>query len=432
MPRLLISAAHTLENPGQIYQDLKEADLTRKILKKVIPYLEAHKITFQPVPLDLPLLQRIEWINSTGYTEEQGDIFIEIHINDGGKRGIEAWYRGASDPTNKSQKLSESILNGICKYTGYQSQGAKSEYDHELGSLLILNQTNPIGTAVECLFIDNPEDVVILKDDAKLDQLAKSIADSINDYIKGVNQPVAQPVSAQAQPSSDQPSAPLRTSVSPSIPFGNAIGSAPSPFMPSTSQPFTPSASPSSPFPSFGPPKPFGSTPGLGGGAASGSKSLVMDREERKEMIKKVYKKVLGKEPNQSDLNYHLNTGTNEDDLTKKLLESPDHEKLIKDATEAKDVKDKFQKMEVEIAQFKGASNDLRAMHDNLNRLLQHKNMLIARLQQELANNKILLPGQKIDSIHNQNKAATAALNAETRGSGQANITQKIMKVLRI
>jgi len=385
MPRILISAAHTLENPGEIYQDLREADLTRTILKKVLPYLDAHKLTYQPVPLDLQLLQRIEWINNTGYTEEQGDVFIEIHINDGGKRGVEGWYKGATGGDNKSQKLSETIVNGICKYTGYQSQGAKSEYDHDLGSLIILNQINPIGTAVECLYIDNAEDIKDLKDDKKLDDLAKAIADSINDYVKDIT--------SKPQPKSDQPVADASQSIAPQ----------PMPALPSSNQnPFAPTNNfggglgSGSSFGAFGG---GNNKPTFGGGAAGGSKPLVMDREERKEMIKKIYKKILGKEPNQNDLNYYLNTGTNEADLIKKLIEGPDHEKLVKDAVEAKEVKDKFQKLEMEIDQLKATSSDSKSMQESLNRLLEHKNMLIAKLQQELANHNIIPSGQHIDSF---------------------------------
>ncbi len=437
MARVLISAAHTMENPGEIYQDLREADLTRNILKKAIPYLEQHQLEFQAVPLDLPLLQRIEWINNTGYTEEAGDIFVEIHINDGGKRGVEGWYKGAQDPENQSQKLCEAIVGGICKYTKYEVQGAKSEYEHELQSLLILNQTNPIGTAVECLYIDNPEDIVILKDEAKLDELAKAIADAINDYVTGkpATLPAAtvQPttvdqvtdttsIPAQAQsstitsplPSSDPISGSNTTATpvtptSPIVPASTPI-SAPAP-IPVITPPPVPTITPP-PTPSFPPPSPFGGS-GFGGfggnkpfGAPSappsgGSKPLVMDREERKKMINDTYKKILGKEPNQSDLNYYLNLGTNEDELVKKLLESPEHEKMVKDAEEAAKLRTDFQKIESELTQAKAGNSDLKKMFETTQELLKHKNNYIAELQNKLTASNIVPPGQHIHSVNN-------------------------------
>jgi N-acetylmuramoyl-L-alanine amidase len=88
-PRLVVSAAHTSASPGAIFKDLREFDLTRKILDKLLPHLTKEKIEHKAVPADLNLLKRIDWINDTGYTEENGDLFLEIHINDGNKRGLE-------------------------------------------------------------------------------------------------------------------------------------------------------------------------------------------------------------------------------------------------------------------------------------------------------------------------------------------------------
>ncbi|BCX13715.1 MAG: hypothetical protein KatS3mg085_247 [Candidatus Dojkabacteria bacterium] len=80
MKRVLLSAAHTLDAPGQVKGDLKEAELTRKILKFCIPYLEKKQIEFKTVPLDMNLLDRIDWINKTGYSESEGDVFSLKYI----------------------------------------------------------------------------------------------------------------------------------------------------------------------------------------------------------------------------------------------------------------------------------------------------------------------------------------------------------------
>lgn len=369
MPRLLISAAHTLENPGEIYGDLREADLTRKILKKTLPYLDSHQIEYQAVPLDLQLLKRLDWIRDTGYSSEQGDIFVEIHVNDGGKRGIEGWYEGAASTDNNSQKLAETLVNGICKQTGYQNQGAKSEYQHDLGSLIILNQSNTISAAIECLYIDNTEDIAILKDDTKLEQLAKAIADSINEYIKNIAPALKYRPSSKQLPTNQLNRPVFQNSTAPQVttPFGGA----------------TPS---------------FGST--------TPNRPVLMDREERKEMIKKVYLKVLGKEPRQNDLNFHLNTGVTEIDLIKKLVDGVDHEKMVNDAKEFRQLSEKVLKLQAELDQLKANQGDVKVMQESMNRLLEHKNMLISRLNQELAKNNIIVHGSHIDSFYNQQPKA--------------------------
>lgn len=379
MPRLLISAAHTLENPGEVFGDLREANITRKILKKTLPYLDSHKIEYQAVPLDLQLLKRIDWIKETGYSRELGDIFLEIHVNDGGKRGIEGWFEGAASPDNNSKAFADSIVEGICKITGYQNQGVKSEYEHELGSLIILNQSNVISTAIECLYIDNSDDIQILKDESKLDELAKAIADSVNEYI--VNVAPKLKYTTKALPTFNGGRAPVPSFTSPS------------PFAPQASK--TTGFAGNSPLPSFNnQASSFNST--------APNKPILMDREERKEMIKKVFLKVLGKEPNQNDLNYHLNTGVAEMELLKKLVEGDDHAKLVKEALEFKELNDKVNRLNAEIDQLKANNQDNKAMYNSMNQLLEHKNLLIARLHQELSKNNIIVHGGHIDSMKTQ------------------------------
>lgn len=408
MARILVSAAHTLESPGAINGDLREADLTRSLLKKVIPNLEAQKVEFQAVPLDLPLLQRIEWINNTGYTEAQGDVFLEIHINDGGKRGIESWYKGSAAADNNSQKFSEKVLEDVCKKTGYTSQGAKSEYDHELGSLLILNQINVIGTAVEFLYLDNQEDIALLKDEAKLEELAKAIAEALADFAKNFKPSTNPAPVAQAT----QPKAPLFPVKAPVF-GGNAA-----PPMPSFG------GAAKSPFPT--PPMPMP-------GAPAGKSNNLMDREERKEMIKKVYKKVLGKEPSQSDLNYNLNVAASEDDLTKKLLESKDHEELIKEAAEAKELRTKATKAESDLASIQGRASDLEAMSQSLNQLLDHKNQYITQLQQTIERANIVRSGERVHPSSSEFKnVGSQKVTLESSPTLSNTLVRALMKIFKL
>lgn len=417
MARVLVGAAHTLESPGQIFGDLREADLTRKILKKVVPELEKlNGVEFQAVPLDLPLLDRIEWINNTGYTEAQGDIFVEIHINDGNKRGIESWFRGSPAPDNKSQILAEKINEVICKETGYINQGAKSEHDHELGSLLILNQINCIGTTVELLYIDNEEDIKILKDEAKLDDLAKALVKAIDEYLKNTPTKSSTTTAAPVQTNQQKAPSPLFPKTTPSI-FG--------------SNPGNPPGAGASPFGNFGAKPPFGST----SPAPASKSSPIMDREERKQMIIDTYKKVLGKEPNQTDLNFNLNTGVSKDDLIKKLVESPEHEQLVKDAIESKELKDKLQKAENEALEFKSKANDLNTMMINFNKLLHHKNVYISQLQQELVRRGITVNGQYYDPSSPQtisNQPQQNNTNPSTPKRSKKGLDEIIMKILKI
>lgn len=381
MPRLLISAAHTLENPGEIFGELREADLTRKIVQKTLPYLDQHRIEYKAVPLDLQLLKRIEWINNTGFTKEQGDIFVEIHVNDGGKQGIEGWYEGSDTPDNLSKKLTDSLVSGISKQFATTNQGIKSEYQHELGSLIILNQTNPIATAIECLYIDNPEDIKLLKDDSKLDLLAKSIADSINDYLKNV----APKLDYNSTPKATKAEDDLIDPFASSNPFGPANGF------------FGNNPAPSAPIPTN--PSGFNFGANTSANKPSTPAPLMMDRDQRKKMIEDVYQKVYGEEAPQTELNLNLNLGVTEVELIKKLIEDKKHIDILENAKQYKTLKNDFEKIKSELENTKANISDSKLIQDSLYKIIEQKNRLIIKMQQELTQKNIIPKGGHIDSI---------------------------------
>jgi len=180
MARVIISAGHTQQEPGAVVDNLREVDFTRKIANKVTSHLRKQGIIILSVPPELELPARIDWINKTGYREETEDICIEIHVNDGGKSGIEGWYKDKGE--NNSYKLTKNIVDEIVNITGLTNQGVKSEYDHELQSLAFLHNTNPTSALIECLYLDNPEDQKFLQDDNKLDKLAQGIVNGIKKF----------------------------------------------------------------------------------------------------------------------------------------------------------------------------------------------------------------------------------------------------------
>ncbi len=375
MPRLLVSAAHTTESPGVVVENLKEAELTRSILKKLLPHLDTLGVDYKAVPLDLPLMQRINWINSQGYSEEKGDLFVEIHINDGGKRGFEFWYSGSAADDNNSQKLAEYLMENLSKKTGYEKQGAKSEHDHEIGSLLILNQTHPIAAALELLYIDNPEDQKILRDEAKLDELAKALAECLNDFIKA-NPEIGKNTKKKPAPIDEMDDLDDLLDDDFDDMFGDS--GAPTP-----KQPVMPSSFPRPNFPK-----------NPSGPAAGKSAPLLMDRQEREKMIKETYSKLIGKEISQATLTYYLNMGVSPDELTNKLIESDDFKGLVSDAKGFKEANEKATKAESELLGLRGKIKDLETMTGTMQRVIDFKNKKIGEMLLELERRGIVKPGQ--------------------------------------
>lgn len=412
MPRVIVSSGHTAQNPGTIANGLREYDVAKAIAKAVIPVLRQNGVQCLVVPPNLDLFKRIEWINQSGFDQSTNDVAIEVHINDDGRSGIEVWHEGKG-PSN-SQKLAEEILTATVNETGLSNLGNKSEYDHELGSISFIHEVQPISCIIECGFIDNANDAAFLKQDANLQKAGSGIAKGILRYY---NMPVAQ--SSIPQPISNpavntnanlpvnnslqntfsrpgiattkpmQPVRPMPTSLPsdnmmspltnaggldddfafdeglgddlPAIPQFNRtpIGTNPQAFNPSAGG--------------------LPARPGVGGAPAP-----MLSRDERKEVIKKTYVKILGREPNQNDLNYFLNIGIKEDELIKKMMDSQEHADLVKARQEVISIKQKSIEEQNELIALRAFKTDNEKIIANLTQSLNQKNIALQQMQHKL------------------------------------------------
>lgn len=382
MPRAIISSGHTSQDPGTQANDLVEYEVARKIAKAVVPFLRQHGVITLAVPADLDLIKRIDWINKTNYDESNNDIAIEIHVNEGGESGIESWYEGEGD--SKSKQLSELLLKHVAQESGLPEQGAKSEYDHEIGSIAFLHDVNAITALIECGYIDNEDDAKFLKEDQNIQKLAKGVAKGVLEYFgiefrEATISPISQPITASTPPT---PNRPFPTQTSPAMkPPTTAVNNVGSPTaFPRTPQP-TPGYSPG--FSSgFDQPSPFPLDGGFGGDSAK--PAGFMSREDRKKMIEDMYVKVLGREPNQNDLNYFLNIGINEQELIKKMIDSQEHADLVKARQEVIKAKDELNDTKTELISLRAATEDQKVIIRNLHTLIAQKNQALAQQQQQL------------------------------------------------
>lgn len=417
MARIFISAGHTMMDPGAIFQDLREGDLTRKIAPLVIPYLQNAGQDVVAVPLDLPLWQRLDWIANEGGSEENGDLLVEVHINDadGTKRGVEVWYKGAG--VNNSQKLAHSVAHMINKNCGYEIQGVRSEKEHELGQLTFLSRAKPIPILLEALYLDNVEDIAELKDEAKLGKLAESIAAGILAYsgldLSGQPLAAADMVDFSGLKPYEQPAGQMNdfdmfgdldddldsldglglndfgSSPFPGLPspMGNpagGVGNTPATPMPSfPMNPVSPINNPTMPTPPAAFPKP--SMPSFGGApAANTSSNMMMDRKQREEMVEDVYVKFLGRKPTAQDLSHFVNQGATRQTLMEKVGESQEHQDLIKAKRELDDVKNELSDLKMKHNRMTHEVEDQKQLMGQLNQSIAYKNQSIQRLEQEL------------------------------------------------
>lgn len=358
MPRVIVSSGHTNANPGTVANGLREADVARAIAKATLKYLRQNGIISLSLPPDMELAQRIDWINKSGYNETTNDLAIEVHINDGGKRGIETWYEGEGN--NRSQKIAQAISDAVVAETNWQAQGVKSEYQHEMGSISFLHETIPIASLIECGYLDNLEDADFLRNPVNADLIGKGIAKGVLKYYNLEYRELPQPGSAQsvqtqpAQPTGTQPqlqnNATTVVNNQPANPYQPAI-----PIQP-------PSAAVQT--------NPYNTMP---------------SRDERKQMIALYYTKILGREPNQNDLNYFLNIGIKEDELIRKMIDSQEHADLVKSRQEVIQSKQQLNDHQVELLQLRSTTKDQQSIIQNLSASINQKNYTLSKMQYMLS-----------------------------------------------
>lgn len=408
MPRAIISAGHTTNEKGAIHNGLEEFLLNRKIADAVTNELRAQGVLTTIVPYDLSLSERIEWINNTGYSREDGDIAVEIHVNDGGKSGMEGWYQDKGD--NQSFRLTKSIIDRVCKDMDFTYQGVKSEYEHPLKQLAFVHMLTPVPALVECLYIDNDEDRIVLQDELKLRELGKSIANGIMDYWEKENTYSAKSTQTdstyQYQNNQNQLNTTLNTNQ------GNQTQSSTTP---NISQGNYTQQSGSS---NFGTVATVGA---VAGGAFVANKNIQSnqpafanqlnqssqlaqpmqpqmgtqfptnpisfeERERRRLFIEDLYLKALGRKPSFQDTAYFINNWDGEVNLVKRMLDSQDHYDILQKSTDYNAVQEEIKEKDNAISRLKIEIRDKDGIIENLNRLVIEKNMMISDLRKLVAN----------------------------------------------
>lgn len=129
--------------------------------------------------------------------------------------------------------------------------------------------------------------------------------------------------------------------------------------------------------------------PGYGAGAATGlrqTKTLnKMTDDERKELLTRVYKLVLDREPTTQDLNYYRYSVLTEDKLTINLLKGKEHTDLVKDGRDYKKVSAETKDNKVKIKMLEDQNQSTVNEISLLKKLLSEKNQHLEFLKSQLA-----------------------------------------------
>jgi N-acetylmuramoyl-L-alanine amidase len=186
---ICLDPGHGGADPGAVSKSgLREADVALTLAEKVSAALgkyEGVAVTFTrdrktsasyPAPPQ-GLYKRVEIANASG-----ADFFLSFHCNSGGGKGYESFIAATASAFSKKAQgvLNERILAFLKGYgIGAHGDPAKVDSESARGRIYVLRATKMPAVLLENLFIDNPAEEKLLRDDKFLNGLAAAIAEAL-------------------------------------------------------------------------------------------------------------------------------------------------------------------------------------------------------------------------------------------------------------
>lgn len=169
--RVEINAGHGGKDPGAIgKRGTREKDINLDISLRLGTILEklGVDVTYTRIKDEFHELSTI----ADKANKNKVDLFVSIHCNSADvlAAGIETFYYETSIT---GKLMATKIQQQLIKATGLKDRGAKG------GKFTVLTKTNMTGVLVECGFLSNPQEEILLMSDEYRDKIAKSIAYAI-------------------------------------------------------------------------------------------------------------------------------------------------------------------------------------------------------------------------------------------------------------
>ena len=181
---VVIDAGHGGFDPGTMYHDIQEKDLTLAIAKKVKQFSAAYNVNV--------LLTRDEDIMAGGKaTKEEGlhyrtdfaseqhaDLFVSIHVNNAPDtaRGMQVYLSSANAFYQKSQMLGVAMVETMKKIFATQQLLQRIE------KVYVLKATKMPAILIECGNLQNSDDLAFITNPENQDKVAKNILQGIVNY----------------------------------------------------------------------------------------------------------------------------------------------------------------------------------------------------------------------------------------------------------
>lgn len=168
------SAGHHDNDPGAVYNGVKEADKNKEFRNLLSKHLGSHKHIMDK-----------DWETNTQYQKRikpgSGSVLLDIHFNASANLSATGTEMIVA---NNASKLSIAMANELAEGTacilGVKNRGVKTEAQTARGKIGILNLGAGIAVLAELCFISNPSDMA--KYEANKEELARFFAQILIKY----------------------------------------------------------------------------------------------------------------------------------------------------------------------------------------------------------------------------------------------------------
>lgn len=186
--KVFISAGHGGSDSGAVGNGFKEKDLNLSIALACRDYLTANGVEVKMSRIkDEDDCTNQEVAESNAFNP---DVAVSIHNNAGGGDGVEVY---SSVVGGVSKTLADNILAEVVKI-GQNSRGVKQKKGNNGSDYFgFIRMTKAPAVIVECAFVDNATDILIIATELKRKRMGTAIAKGILKTL-GINEAAAEPV----------------------------------------------------------------------------------------------------------------------------------------------------------------------------------------------------------------------------------------------
>ena len=182
---IILDPAHGSDVPGKSSPDgsFKEYQYSREILNKLKPKLEAEgfRVEFSnTTDKEIGLSKRVKFATDLEIQKTQSKVFFSLHNNASGygkdwakARGFEIWVKPSADPL--TYKVAKYIIESLSlEFPDYKMRVLSPKEVVKSANFVVLGGKFP-SVLLEWLFMDNQEDLAILKDEKEKDKLVEAL-----------------------------------------------------------------------------------------------------------------------------------------------------------------------------------------------------------------------------------------------------------------